>query len=32
MFKLQELLQDEFEHFESLDSFKKVSFVLGTEM
>ena len=32
MCKLQELLGDEFEHFESLDSFEKASFVLGSEM
>ena len=30
--KLQEVLGDEFEHFESLDSFKKASFVLGSEL
>ena len=29
MCKLQELLGDRFEHFESLDSFEKASFVLG---
>ena len=32
MCKLQELLGDRFEHFESLDSFKKASFVLGSEL
>ena len=32
MCKLQELLGDRFEHFESLDSFEKVSFVLGSEL
>ena len=30
--KLQELLGDGFEHFESLDSFEKASFVLGSEL
>ena len=30
--KLQELLGDRFEHFESLDSFEKASFVLGSEL
>ena len=30
--KLQELLGDRFEHFESLDSFEKASFVLGSEV
>ena len=29
--KLQELLGDRCEHFESLDSFEKASFVLGSE-
>ena len=28
---LQELLGDGFEHFESLDSFEKASFVLSSE-
>ena len=32
LFKLQELLGDRFEHFESLDSFEKASFVLGSEL
>ena len=32
MAKLQELLGDGFEHFESLDSFEKASFVLGSEL
>ena len=32
MCKLQELLKDEFEHFESLDSFERASFVLGSKM
>ena len=32
MCKLQELLGDRFEHFESLDSFQKASFVLGSEL
>ena len=30
--KLQELLGDRFEHFDSLDSFEKASFVLGSEL
>ena len=30
--KLQELLGDRFEHFESLDSFEKASYVLGSEL
>ena len=30
--KLQELLGDGCEHFESLDSFEKASFVLGSEL
>ena len=30
--KLQELLRDGCEHFESLDSFEKASFVLGSEL
>ena len=30
--KLQELLRDGFEHIESLDSFEKASFVLGSEL
>ena len=30
--KLQELLADGFEHFESLDSFEKAIFVLGSEL
>ena len=30
--KLQELLGDGFEHFESLDSFEKASFVLDSEL
>ena len=30
--KLQELLGDGFEHFDSLDSFEKASFVLGSEL
>ena len=32
MCKLQELLGDRFEHFKSLDSFEKASFVLGSEL
>ena len=32
MCKLQELLGDRIEHFESLDSFEKASFVLGSEL
>ena len=32
MCKLQELLGERFEHFESLDSFEKASFVLGSEL
>ena len=32
MCKLQKLLGDGFEHFESLDSFEKASFVLGSEL
>ena len=32
MCKLQELLGDRFEHFVSLDSFEKASFVLGSEL
>ena len=32
MCKWKELLGDEFEHFQSLDSFEKASFVLGSEM
>ena len=32
MRKLQELLGDRFEHFESLDSFEKASFALGSEL
>ena len=32
MCKLQELLGDRFEHFESLDSFEKASFVSGSEL
>ena len=32
MCKLQELLGDGFEYFESLDSFEKASFVLGSEL
>ena len=32
MCKLQELLGDRFKHFESLDSFDKASFVLGSEL
>ena len=30
--KLQELFGDRFEHFESLNSFEKASFVLGSEL
>ena len=30
--KLQELLGDRYEHFDSLDSFEKASFVLGSEL
>ena len=30
--KLQELLEDEFERFMSLDSFEKAAFVLGSEL
>ena len=29
--KLQELLEDEYEHFESLDKVEKLSYVLGSE-
>ena len=29
---MQELLGDRFQHFESLDSFEKASFVLGSEL
>ena len=29
---LQEMLGDEFEHFQALGSFKKASFVLGSEL
>ena len=32
MSKLQELLGDRFEHFESLDSFEKASFAFGSEL
>ena len=32
MGKLQELLGDRFERFESLDSFEKASFVLGSDL
>ena len=32
MCKLQKVLGDRFEHFESLDSFEKASFVLGSEL
>ena len=32
MCKLQELLGDQFEHFENLDSFEKASFVLSSEL
>ena len=32
MCKLQELLRDRFEHFESLDSFERASFVLGSDL
>ena len=32
MCKLQELLGDRYEQFESLDSFEKASFVLGSEL
>ena len=31
MCKLQELLEDGFDYFESLDSFEKPSFVFGSE-
>ena len=30
--KLQKLLEDEYEDFESLDKVKKVSYVLGSEL
>ena len=32
LMKLQELFGDGFERFESLDGFKKASFVMGSEM
>ena len=32
MCKLQELLEDRFERLESLDSFEKAYFVLGSEL
>ena len=32
MCKLQELFEDRFEHFESLDGFEKASFVLSSEL
>ena len=32
MCKLQELIGDRFEHFESLDGFEKTLFVLGSEL
>ena len=30
--KLQELLEDEYEDFESLDKLEKLSYVLGSEL